>query len=366
MAKPKILVTGATGKVGTALVAELRARDVPVRALVRDDDARSRALAAQGAEVVVADLYDPDQLTAAMNGVQHAWYLPPMQPHMLQSACAFAVAAQAARVEAVVHMSQWLSHRHHPMVMTRQTWLIDRLFATLPGIASVAFNPGMFADNFLRVIDFASLLGIFPVLAPTGASAPVSNEDMARTAAVLLADPMRFAGQSIRPTGPELLDGRGMAAAIGRALGHTVRPVNLPIWMFRKVARLQGIDPYTILLFVSYMEDMEAGGLAFEGGVTDVVAELTGTPAEPFEATARRYAALAFARPTLANRIKAIANFMVTPLWPGYDLDRLARELALPPAAQPSFGVADPTWRSEHAAQMLLQGAKPASLRLAA
>ncbi len=366
MIQPRILITGATGKVGTALVSELRARDLPVRALVRGHDARSAVLAAQGAEIVVADMYDPDQLQAALTGVQHAWYLPPMVPLMIQSAAAFAVAAQAARVEGIVHMSQWTSHRHHPTAMTRQTWLVDQLFATLPGIASVRFNPGMFADNFLRVIDFASLLGIYPILASQGRSAPVSNEDMARTAAVLLADPSRFVGQSVRPTGPALLSGRDMAAAVGRALERSVLPMDLPLWMFRKVARLQKVDPYEVRLLITYLEDHARGAFEFEGGVTDIVQRLTGRPAESFEAIARRYAALPFAQVTPGNRLKALASFLATPMVPGYDTAGLDQRLRLPPAATPSFGIDDAVWRAQQSRQMSEQGAGIAKLRLAA
>jgi hypothetical protein len=47
----------------------------------------------------------------------------------------------------------------------------------------------------------------------------------------------------------------------------------------------------------------------FEGGVTDVVEALTGLPAESFETTARRYAALPFARPTLGNRLSSRARW---------------------------------------------------------
>jgi uncharacterized protein YbjT (DUF2867 family) len=57
MEKPKILVTGATGKTGAALVAELRRRDWPVRAMVSRRDGRSLALQQLGAEIVVADMY---------------------------------------------------------------------------------------------------------------------------------------------------------------------------------------------------------------------------------------------------------------------------------------------------------------------
>ena len=72
MTQPTILVTGATGNTGGAVVSELLHRGVPVRAMVRTRDARSAALRARGAEVVVADIFDPDQLVAAMRGGQRA------------------------------------------------------------------------------------------------------------------------------------------------------------------------------------------------------------------------------------------------------------------------------------------------------
>ena len=95
MIKPKILITGATGKTGTALVAELVKREWPVRAMVSREDGRSANLQRLGAEVVAADLYDPEQLMAAAKGTQRAYYLPLMRPYMIQAAAAFAVAAGA-------------------------------------------------------------------------------------------------------------------------------------------------------------------------------------------------------------------------------------------------------------------------------
>ena len=44
MKYPKILVTGATGRTGRAVVDELLAKGVPVRAVVHSQDARARAL----------------------------------------------------------------------------------------------------------------------------------------------------------------------------------------------------------------------------------------------------------------------------------------------------------------------------------
>lgn len=348
MAKPKILVIGANGKTGSAVVDQLIHMGFPVRALVRRRDARSAALEQRGVETVVADMFDPDQMVLALTGVQRAYYVPMFHPHMLQASANFAIAARETKLEAVVQMSQWLSHRAHPAIMTRQTWLTDRLFADLRGTSHTLISPGMFADNFLRTIDFAALLGFFPILTGTGCAAPVSNEDMARVVAAILAAPERHAGMRYRPSGPELLSGKDMARAVAKAVGHRVIPVHLPFWMFRKVAQQQGINPLEISGFRYYVEEVKRGTFSLDGGVTDVVAELTGTPAESFETTARRYAALPFAKQTLSNRLKAIAKFNLTPFYPGYNLDRWDRQKGFPVPPRPSLSIDDQRWRAEH------------------
>lgn len=353
MRKPTILVTGATGKTGSALVAELRRHEWPVRAMVSREDARSAVLRKLGADVVVADMYDPEQLFLAIKGTQRSYYLPPMQPYMIHAANAFAVAASEARLESIVQMSQWTSCASHPAAMTRQTWLIDRVFSMIPGVAHVIFNPGMFADNFLRTIDFAALLGIFPTLMGESKCAPISNEDMAKCAAALLMDdPVKHAGKSYHPTGPELLSGQDMAQVIATVVGHRVMPLKLPLWMFRKVARMQKVDQYQIALLIQYVEDNKQGAFSYMGGITQVMRELTGSPAEPFELTARRYAAMPFARQTFGNRLKAFVNFNLTPLYPGYNIAAYERALQLPVPAKPLYCMEDERWKRSHADQM--------------
>lgn len=91
MAKPTVLVTGATGKTGAAVVAQLRDQGWPVRAMVRARDARSEGLGSeglerQGAEIVVADIFDPDQLLDAMRGTRRAYYVPPIHPYAIHGA----------------------------------------------------------------------------------------------------------------------------------------------------------------------------------------------------------------------------------------------------------------------------------------
>jgi uncharacterized protein YbjT (DUF2867 family) len=292
---------------------------------------------------------DPDQLLDAMEGIQRAYYCPPFSPFMLQSATAFAVAAREAKLESIVQMGQWLSNPVHPALGTRQTWLIDQMFSMVPGVAHTIVNPGMFADNFLRVIDFASLLGIFPFVTGKSRSAPVSNEDIARVIVAALLNPERHAGKTYRPTGPALLSGYDMADTVAKVLGHRVLPFELPFWMFLRVARMQKVDPFLLSGFRYYVQDHKRGAFEFEGGTNGVVEQLTGAPAESFEITARRYAALPFARKTLANRVRALVNFNLVPFSPGYNLDRYDQEHGFPMPPNPSLSIDDLRWRREHA-----------------
>src|SRR5246500_4410741 len=124
MTKSRVLVTAATGKIGGAVAAQLVEKGVATRALVHRDDWRSARLRALGAEVVVADMFDIQQVTAAMDGVDRLYFNPPYHPHALDSAVTFAVAAQRSGVDAVVALGQWLSSPEHPSLMTRHHWLI--------------------------------------------------------------------------------------------------------------------------------------------------------------------------------------------------------------------------------------------------
>ena len=162
MTNPTILVTGATGKTGGAVVDLFLAQGYPVRAVVRREDERSAALRGRGAETAVVDVFDADQWCDAMKGTQRAYFVGsstrswstvlPLSPSPRNS----------PGLESVVQLSQWLSGPNHPALATRQTWLIDQIFAGIPGIAHTVVNPGYFADNYLRLSDFAAVLGVLP------------------------------------------------------------------------------------------------------------------------------------------------------------------------------------------------------------
>ncbi len=352
MSQATFLVTGATGKVGSAVVSQLRERDIPVRAAVHRPDARSRRLEHLGVETVVVDLYDYDQLANAMRGTSRAFFAAPFHPHMIHGAAAFALAARDTKLESIVAQSQWLASPTHPALATRQHWLVDRLFAMLPGIALTIVNPGLFAEEpYLSVLRYAALLGIYPFPA-NGASrsAPPSVDDIARVAVAALIDPSKHAGKTYRPTGPESISVDDVVAILSRVLGRSVRHVRLPWWMLYKAARTEGMNPFLLASFRDYAHELDLGSFAFNAPTTDVF-DVTGVKPETFESIVRRHAAAPAMQPTLGNVLGAVGDFVSVPFRPGLDPARYVRGRGFPLPPVPSYDMDSERWKFEHARQ---------------
>jgi len=333
MTRPLVLVTGATGKTGTAAVlalTELHSDAVRTRALVRREDHRSRALREAGAEIVVGDMSDIRDLRRAMEGVQRAHFVAPISNSSLDHAMNFAVAATEARVQHVTAIGQWLSSSSHSSVLTRRTWLVDQLFTWLPHAEYTIVNVGFFADNFLGGLGMAAQLGNFMMPLGSGSTAPISNEDIGRVVAGVLANPAPYAGRTLRPTGPEVIDAQDMARIFSKVLGREVTYTDAPPAMGAKAMRALGFPPFALAQVGHYMRDFRQG--AFEsGGTTNVVQEVTGRPAEDFETIARRYAAadplVPRSLPNLLRALAGVARIMATrPL----DIERWQRDNDVP------------------------------------
>jgi uncharacterized protein YbjT (DUF2867 family) len=354
MKTPTILVTGATGKVGSAVTAQLLERkDVRVRALAHRKDARSERLAALGAEVVLADMFDPAQVEPALRGVQRLVYIPPWHPHVLNSGALFATAAPRAGVETIVGVTQWLANPSHPAISTRQMWLLDRLLDQVPGVAHITVNPGFFAENYMLPLPLASLLGVFPFSMGGGRNAPASNEDIARVVVGALIDPDRHAGRVYHPTGPEMLSGGDMARLIGEAVGRKVRHVDVPVPAMMRALRVQGkrfgLDDFLQAQIAWFAEETKFGTWD-AGGVTTHVRDLSGVEPEDFGSITRRYLARdERARRTIGNFLRVLWNGFRIAITPGIDVARFERLQQHPAPPTPEHSGASERWAEEHA-----------------
>ncbi|MEI7577428.1 MAG: NmrA family NAD(P)-binding protein [Armatimonadota bacterium] len=344
---PTILVTGATGKTGGSVTSALLREGYPVRAVIRREDMRSEQLRSKGAETVLVNVFDTHSWVSAMRGVKRAYFVPFFDPFMIQSATAFSVAAREARLEAIVQLSQWIASPRHPSLHTRQLWQTEQLFSAIPGVAHTILNPGYFADNILRLMDFATVLGIYPNLTAESLSAPISNEDIARAAVALLKDPDAYAGKSYRPTGPELVNGAEIARTLASVLGKRVASVPMPMWMMLRAAKIQKVNPFELDGFRFYVQDHLQGAFEVEG-VNSVLEDLTGKPAEPFSKTVERYSANPRNQRNAANWWRVFVQFNLVPFVPGYDFDRIATSQGFPRQSHSEFTLESETWRMSH------------------
>ena len=346
--KARILVTGAAGKTGGAVARQLLQQGYPVNALVRRQDHRADALSKAGAKVFVGDLLEPEDLRHAMTDVQRAYYLAPWAPNQLNGAMNFAVAATDARLEVVVAITQWLAQPQHPSVATRQSYLTDRVFDWMPGVDSIRVNPGWFADNYMAVLGTVAQLGIFPYPLGDGKAAPVSNEDIARVAVGALVNPGPHIGKYYRPSGLELLAPHQLAATFSKVLARSVTYQNMSPRLFLKALKVLGMDPFLMNQLQYYLEEYRRGG--FEAGApNDVVQRVGGSAPEDFETITRRYvAANPMTRPSLVNKLRAIAEFGKIVLARTPDVSAYERTQNHPLLRDPKYGLDYEPWRKSH------------------
>jgi len=100
-----ILVTGAAGLSGRAVIDEFVRHGVPVRALVRDGGRLDGLADRRGVEVVVGDMLRPQTLEPALDGVERALLISSGDQHLLEVQCTFIAAAERAGVNHIVKFS---------------------------------------------------------------------------------------------------------------------------------------------------------------------------------------------------------------------------------------------------------------------
>ena len=348
MIKPKILVTSATGRTGSAVVRQLLEKEYPVRAFVHRQDQRSEALAKAGADVFVGDMLDLRHLRQALTDVQRAYFVFPVAPNILHANMAFAVAAEEAKLEVVATMSQWTSSRVHPSLTTREHWLTDKILPWMPSVDVVKVNPGWFADNYFYVFEVIAQLGIMPMPLGQGLNAPPSNEDIARVAVGALINPAPHIGKSYRPTGPKLLSPEEIAATFAKVLGRRVQYRDISDKLLLKALKAQRFSEFAYSQLRSYVADYRRNAFGI-GAPTNAVLEVGGREPEAFETIVRHYVANSSeAIRTMGHRLKAIRFFIKMLLTPAPDVDSYERRRDHVLLQEPEYTTESEEWLAEH------------------
>lgn len=159
MTQTRILVTSAAGRTGSETVRLLLEMGYEVRAFVRTNDARAEALKKMGAEIFVGNQCDFRDLQAALKDVQRAYHCPPFAQNLLHNVMMFCLAAEEARLEAMVLLSGWNPHETHPSVLSREHWIANNVARWMPSVKLIHVNPGIFAFAYLMTLPITAKLG---------------------------------------------------------------------------------------------------------------------------------------------------------------------------------------------------------------
>jgi uncharacterized protein YbjT (DUF2867 family) len=211
-----ILVTGATGKVGSEAVRVLRQSDVPVRALVRDA-AKARALASAGAEVVEGDLEKVATIDAALEGVTGIVLVSPAVPAQELNVVESAARAGVGHIVKVTSKASADS----PIARRRGQAEIEAGLAA-SGVAHTLLRANAYMQNILALAPAIAATGGFASSAGAGQVGMIDARDVAAVAATIAAAPATHAGKTYRLTGPALITYADIAAALTRVLGRPI------------------------------------------------------------------------------------------------------------------------------------------------
>ena len=164
MSKQTFLVIGATGKTGQHTVQHLLERGHAVRAMVHKEDERSEALRRTGAEVVIGELLEHDDVVQAAAGTSAAYFCYPVSSGLIPATAYFADAAKRAALKVVVNMSQISAREDSKSHAARDHWIAERLFDWF-GVPTVHICPTFFSEWLLfRFVQLhVALPGHIPV-----------------------------------------------------------------------------------------------------------------------------------------------------------------------------------------------------------
>jgi uncharacterized protein YbjT (DUF2867 family) len=272
--EPPVLVTGATGRIGRAVVDLLVDAGVPVRALTHRSEAGPTLPAS--VEVVTGDLTVPESLDAGLQGV-HTVFLVWTAPPTSAPAVVERLATHARRVVFLSSPHQTphpFFQQPNPMAVLHAD--IERLIAAA-GLEATIIRPGMLASNSLFWWAPAIRAG-GAVRWPYGAAetAPVDDRDVAAVAARTLYQDGHAGGDYVL-TGSESLSQAQQVSIIGDVLGRRINFEELSPDAFRSETEATWPRPIVDMLLAAWAATIGRPAL-----ITTTVFDILGSGPRPF------------------------------------------------------------------------------------
>lgn len=236
-----ILVTGATGNQGRAVVRHLLQHGFKVRALTRSPEKPAAlALKAQGVEIAYGNLEDLPSLRRALDGVngifstQDYWAKGVGLEGEIRQGSNLVEAATGANVTHFVHSSVVGCDRAPQLPHIAAKWQVEKR-VDAAGLPRTFLRSVFFMENFL---DPQTGPLVFPVLAgslePAQPLHLITVDDIGWFAAQAFANPQRYLGETLDLAG-DCLTVAQMKAIYLKVTGKRPLGFNVPRWLFRLV-----------------------------------------------------------------------------------------------------------------------------------
>ena len=282
-----ILVTGATGLTGGALVRRLSATGVPVRALVRTATRATGLATLPQVEIVEADMAHPATLSEALRDVDRAMLISSSDPTMLEVQSNFIDAAAGAGIEHVVKLSGIMPDLDSPFRFARMHGEIERRLEA-SGMAFTHLRAGEFMHAYFRHVPSIVATGKLLLPMEDARIASIDVGDIAEVAATILTG-SGHEGAVYPLTGPEALSMSDVAEKLCAATGKAIQYVNVAPEQATAAQLAAAMPPFTAEALAELFAERRKGK---EAQVSPFVQMILGRRATSFDEFAARHAAV--------------------------------------------------------------------------
>ena len=269
-----ILVTGANGRTGRAVLEMLHSRGASVRAMVRD---AAKATGLLATEVAVADFSQPRTLPSVLEGIDSVYLTSAPDPEQVTMHRNLIRAAAQAGVRYIVRHSVRGADDNSPIKIARWHAASQRELES-SGVAWTHLQPVFNMQNFLRFASSIQSHGTFFAPMHDGAISMVDARDVASVAV----EALTAAGheeQTYLVTGPEPLTFADAAQQLSNVLGRPIRYIDVSPEQARTGMLAAGMPEWYVQDMLGFYAFYATGAGAY---VSDVVPRLVGRPGRRF------------------------------------------------------------------------------------
>lgn len=274
-----LLITGATGTIGTSLLRELAAEGAAARVFARDP-AKARSIERLGFEVALGSFEDERAVRAALAGVHRLFLLsPPATASMVRAQSPVVDAARDAGVEHIVKLSSiGADERGIAASIVRAHREVEQHVED-SGLAYTHLRPHWFMQNELANATSIATTGTFA--APDVARiSTIDARDIAAVAARVLVED-GHAGAAYLLTGPAALSYGDIAQTFARVLRLPVRWIEVGLGETRDAMLDAGLPAELAVGFTEILARYREGGVTAQ--VSPAVEQILGRPPRSFE-----------------------------------------------------------------------------------